>query len=148
MPNAYWTFYRQIAKILKDGKVKFDEPRGKVRFISDAWKKEKKRINSLNADADSKETLEAVFIAKKADEKVVDATAARIQAEKHLYEMQEIAKAEKVKAIEALAKVVEARAARLQAEKYLYEMQEIAKIALADAAEVIEKWEKMKVAVK
>jgi len=148
MPNAYWTFYRQIAKILKDGKVKFDEPRGKVRFISDAWKKEKIRINSLNADADSKETLEAVFIAKKADEKVVDATAARIQAEKHLYEMQEIAKAEKVKAIEALAKVVEARAARLQAEKYLYEMQEIAKIALADAAEVIEKWEKMKVAVK
>ena len=154
MPNAYWTFYRQIAKILKDGKVKFDEPRGKVRFISDAWKKEKIRINSLNADAESKdenipkETLEVVFIAKKADEKVVDATAARIQAEKHFYEMQEIAKAEKVKAIEALAKVVDARAAKLQAEKYLYEMQERVKIALADASEVIEKWEKMKAAVK
>jgi hypothetical protein len=131
MANAYWTFYRQISKILKDGKVKFDEPRGKVRFISDAWKKEKIRINSLNADAESKdenipkETLEALFIAKTAE-----------------------AKAEKAKAIEALAKVVDARAARLQAEKYLYEMQERAKIALADAAEVIEKWEKMKAAVK
>jgi hypothetical protein len=62
--------------------------------------------------------------------------------------MQEIAKAEKVKAIEALAKVVDARAAKLQAEKYLYEMQERVKIALADASEVIEKWEKMKAAVK
>jgi len=131
MADAYWTFYRQISKILKDGKVKFDEPRGKVRFISDAWKKEKIRINSLNSDAESKdestskETLEALFIAKTAE-----------------------AKAEKAKAIKALAKVVEATAARLQAEKYLYEVQERAKIAIAEAAEAIEKWEKMKAAVK
>ena len=131
MADAYWTFYRQISKILKDGKVKFDEPRGKVRFISDAWKKEKIRINSLNSDAESKdetaskETLEALFIAKTAE-----------------------AKAEKAKAIKALAKVVEATAARLQAEQYLYEVQERAKIAIAEAAEVIEKWEKMKAAVK
>ena len=130
MADAYWTFYRQISKILKDGKVKFDEPRGKVRFISDAWKKEKIRINSLNSDAESKdetaskETLEALFIAKTAE-----------------------AKAEKAKAIKALAKVVEATAARLQAEQYLYEVQERAKIAIAEAAEVIEKWEKMKAAV-
>jgi len=131
MADAYWTFYRQISKILKDGKVKFDEPRGKVRFISDAWKKEKIRINSLNSDAESKdestskETLKALFIAKTAE-----------------------AKAEKAKAIKALAKVVEATAARLQAEQYLYEVQERAKIAIAEAAEVIEKWEKMKAAVK
>ena len=131
MADAYWTFYRQISKILKDGKVKFDEPRGKVRFISDAWKKEKIRINSLNSDAESKdettskETLEALFIAKTAE-----------------------AKAEKAKAIKALAKVVEATAARLQAEKYLYEVQERAKISIAEAAEAIEKWEKMKAAVK
>ena len=131
MADAYWTFYRQISKILKDGKVKFDEPRGKVRFISDAWKKEKIRINSLNSDAESKdetaskETLEALFIAKTAE-----------------------AKAEKAKAIKALAKVVEATAARLQAEQYLYEVQERAKIAIAEAAETIEKWEKMKAAVK
>ena len=133
MADAYWTFYRQISKILKDGKVKFDEPRGKVRFISDAWKKEKIRINSLNSDADaeskdettSKETLEALFIAKTAE-----------------------AKAEKAKAIKALAKVVEATAARLQAEQYLYEVQERAKIAIVEAAEAIEKWEKMKAAVK
>ena len=131
MADAYWTFYRQISKILKDGKVKFDEPRGKVRFISDACKKEKIRINSLNSDAESKdetaskETLEALFIAKTAE-----------------------AKAEKAKAIKALAKVVEATAARLQAEKYLYEVQERAKISIAEAAEAIEKWEKMKAAVK
>ena len=131
MADAYWTFYRQISKILKDGKVKFDEPRGKVRFISDAWKKEKIRINSLNSDAESKdestskETLKALFIAKTAE-----------------------AKAEKAKAIKALAKVVEATAARLQAEKYLYEVQERAKISIAEAAEAIEKWEKMKAAVK
>ena len=131
MADAYWTFYRQISKILKDGKVKFDEPRGKVRFISDAWKKEKIRINSLNSDAESKdestskETLKALFIAKTAE-----------------------AKAEKAKAIKALAKVVEATAARLQAEKYLYEVQERAKIAIVEAAEAIEKWEKMKAAVK
>ena len=131
MADAYWTFYRQISKILKDGKVKFDEPRGKVRFISDAWKKEKIRINSLNSDAESKdestskETLKALFIAKTAE-----------------------AKAEKAKAIKALAKVVQATAARLQAEKYLYEVQERAKISIAEAAEAIEKWEKMKAAVK
>ena len=131
MADAYWTFYRQISKILKDGKVKFDEPRGKVRFISDAWKKEKIRINSLNSDAESKdestskETLKALFIAKTAE-----------------------AKAEKAKAIKALAKVVEATAARLQAEQYLYEVQERAKIAIVEAAEAIEKWEKMKAAVK
>jgi hypothetical protein len=47
MADAYWEFYREQSKILKDRKVKFDEPGGKVRFIAELWKKEKKNAETL-----------------------------------------------------------------------------------------------------
>ena len=43
MADAYWEFYREQAKILKNSKVKFDEPGAKVRYIAELWKNEKKQ---------------------------------------------------------------------------------------------------------
>ena len=43
MADAYWEFYREQAKILKNSKVKFDEPGAKVRYIAYLWKNEKKQ---------------------------------------------------------------------------------------------------------
>ena len=47
MADAYWEFYREQAKILKNSKVKFDEPGAKVRYIAELWKNEKKNAETL-----------------------------------------------------------------------------------------------------
>ena len=60
MADAYWEFYSEQSKFLKDRKVNFDEPGGKVRFISDAWKKEKNNAKTI---------AYMIEVAKKAEER-------------------------------------------------------------------------------
>jgi hypothetical protein len=74
MADEYWEFYRKQSKILKDRKVKFDEPGGKVRHIADLWKGEKAKAAEVKAavaraNAAEEEAKAAIARANAAEEK-------------------------------------------------------------------------------
>ena len=66
MADAYWEFYREQAKILKNSKVKFDEPGAKVRYIAELWKHEKKYAKAIARIREEKKKAEEMAKAAEA----------------------------------------------------------------------------------